>query len=50
MLEGKAGAARIQGEVKALGAMLASERGIGLTTVAKLVRNTQQACRQRAGG
>lgn len=50
MLDGKAVAARIQGEVKAEGAMLDSERGVGPTTVAMLVRNTQQAYRQRVGG
>jgi len=50
ILDGKAVADRIQGEVKAEGAMLDSERGVGPTTVAMPLRNRQQAYRLRVGG
>lgn len=50
ILDGQAVAARIQGEGKTAVATLSRERGVGPTTVAMLVRNTQQAYRQRAGG
>ena len=50
ILDGQAVGARIQGEGEAAVATLSRERGVGPTTVAMLVRNTQQAYRQRGGG